>query len=86
MLSLFSTPFFGWLSDYVGRRRMYVLGAVGTAVFVFPYFALLNSAVPALVVLGVDGLPDGRRPRPEGERRMPSEPPSTGPEILPAQR
>lgn len=52
-VSLFSVPFFGWLSDRVGRRRVYVTGAILTGVFVFPYFALLQSAVPALIVLGV---------------------------------
>ncbi|MBO0825571.1 MAG: MHS family MFS transporter, partial [Actinobacteria bacterium] len=53
VLSLFSVPFFGWLSDRIGRRRMYVLGAVVMGIFVFPYFALLESAVPALIVLAI---------------------------------
>jgi MFS family permease len=52
-VSLFSVPFFGWLSDRVGRRRLYVLGALATGIFVFPYYALLETAVPALVVLAV---------------------------------
>jgi MFS family permease len=52
-VSLFSVPFFGWLSDRVGRRRVYVAGALLTGVFVFPYFAMLESAIPALIVLAV---------------------------------
>jgi MFS family permease len=52
-LSLFSVPFFGWLSDRVGRRRVYMAGAIVTGLFVFPYTALLESAIPALVVIAV---------------------------------
>jgi MFS family permease len=52
-VSLFSVPFFGWLSDRVGRRRLYVTGAILTGLFVFPYFGLLDSAVPALIVVGI---------------------------------
>lgn len=52
-VSLVSMPFFGWLSDRVGRRRIYVLGAVLMGIFVFPYFAMLESAVPALIVLAI---------------------------------
>jgi MFS family permease len=52
-VSLFSVPFFGWLSDRVGRRRLYMLGALLTGIFVFPYFAMLESAVPALIALAI---------------------------------
>jgi metabolite-proton symporter len=52
-LSLFSVPFFGNLSDRIGRKRMYMIGAAGTMLFAFPYFALLESKVGFLVVLAV---------------------------------
>ena len=52
-LSLFNVPFFGHLSDKIGRKRMYMIGAAATGLFAFPYFALLESAVPALVVIAV---------------------------------
>jgi metabolite-proton symporter len=52
-VSLFSVPFFGHLSDRVGRKRMYMAGAVATAVFAIPYFALLNAQVAGLAVVAI---------------------------------
>jgi MFS family permease len=53
VLSLFNVPFFGHLSDKIGRKRMYMIGAVLTLLFAFPYIALLQTAAPALVFLAV---------------------------------
>ena len=52
-LSLFNVPFFGHLSDKIGRKRMYMIGAGLTLVFAFPYIALVQTATPALVFLAV---------------------------------
>ena len=46
-------PIAGALSDRLGRRRMYVTGCVSVALFVFAYFALLNSKVPGFIFVAV---------------------------------
>jgi MFS family permease len=48
-----SVPFFGFLSDVIGRRLVYGIGIVATAVFAFPYYGLLNSRDSGLVLLGI---------------------------------
>jgi metabolite-proton symporter len=53
VLSFFTIPFSGYLSDRIGRKRMYMIGAATTGVFGFIYFALLSTAVPAWIFLAV---------------------------------
>ena len=53
VLSFVTIPLSGHLSDRIGRRRMYLIGAVATLVFGFVYFALLGTAVPALVFAAI---------------------------------
>ncbi|GAA4786306.1 MFS transporter [Actinomycetospora chlora] len=52
-IGIVSVPFFGWLSDVLGRRLVYGVGAVLTGLYAFPYFALLNTAIGGLVLLGI---------------------------------
>ena len=42
-------PFFGNLSDTVGRKRIYMLGAAITGVWGFVYFAMLDSGIGWIV-------------------------------------
>src|SRR6201993_3324737 len=53
IVSLFTVPLAGYLSDRIGRKRMYLIGAVLTGLFGFAYFALLNTAVPALIFIAI---------------------------------
>jgi metabolite-proton symporter len=52
-IGLISVPLFGWLSDRIGRRLMYGIGIVCTALFAFPYFGLLDTKVAGFVLLGI---------------------------------
>jgi Na+/melibiose symporter-like transporter len=53
VLSFFSIPFFGHLSDRIGRKNMYMIGAVVTGVFGFVYFGMLNTGVAAIIFLAI---------------------------------
>ncbi|HYZ45277.1 MAG TPA: MFS transporter [Xanthobacteraceae bacterium] len=53
VLSFFSIPFFGHLSDRIGRKNMYMLGAVVTGVFGFVYFGMVNTGVLAVIFLAI---------------------------------
>jgi metabolite-proton symporter len=53
MLSFISIPLFGHLSDRIGRKNMYMIGAVTTGVFGFIYFAMLNTGSETVIFLAV---------------------------------
>jgi MHS family shikimate/dehydroshikimate transporter-like MFS transporter len=42
---------FSWLSDRVGRRPVYMFGALFSAAFAFPFFLLTNTLNPTLIAL-----------------------------------
>ena len=53
LISFISIPLAGAASDRFGRKRVYLIGSVLTGIYGFIYFALLNSAVPALIVIAI---------------------------------
>ena len=53
VVSFFSIPLFGHLSDRIGRRKMYIIGAVLCGLFAFPYFGMLGTAVPWVVFIAI---------------------------------
>ncbi len=53
LVSFVTIPLAGHLSDRFGRKRIYLIGSVATGVFGFIYFAMLNTAVPVWIFLGI---------------------------------
>jgi MFS family permease len=53
LVSLVTIPLAGHLSDRFGRKRIYLIGSALTGVFGFIYFAMLNTAVPGWIFLGI---------------------------------
>jgi MFS family permease len=53
VLSFFTIPYAGYLSDRIGRKRMYLIGAATMGVFGFVYFALLDTMVPGWIFLAI---------------------------------
>src|SRR5205085_10409112 len=52
-LSVITIPLAGYISDRIGRKRMYLIGAVIMGLFGFAYFALLNTMIPAVIFLAI---------------------------------
>jgi len=52
-LSVITIPLAGYISDRIGRKRMYLIGAVTMGLFGFAYFALLNTMIPTVIFLAI---------------------------------
>jgi MFS family permease len=53
IVSIVSMPTFSALSDRVGRKRWYLCGTIVMAIFALPYFLLLNTGNPLLIILAL---------------------------------
>jgi len=51
VVGVFAIPFFGWLSDKIGRVPVIAGGATGAAIWLFLYFPILGTRNPAFIVL-----------------------------------
>lgn len=56
--ALMVIPVAGFLSDMFGRKRIIAVGCVGTGLWMFALFGLMNTTVVGLIILGlvVDGI------------------------------
>lgn len=52
-VELFAMVGFGALSDRIGRRPVYFIGAAGMFVLAFPFFALIDTREPGLIFLAL---------------------------------
>jgi len=52
-VSFISIPLFGHISDRIGRKKMYLIGSAVCALFAFPYFGLLDTAIPSAVFIAI---------------------------------
>jgi MFS family permease len=53
VVSFISIPLSGHISDRIGRRKMYMIGAVTMGLFGFLYFGMLDTAIPSAVFLAI---------------------------------
>jgi len=53
VLSFVSIPVFGHVSDLIGRKNMYLIGAVVTGVFGFIYFAMVNTGSLPIIFFAI---------------------------------
>jgi MFS transporter, MHS family, shikimate and dehydroshikimate transport protein len=52
-IGLFTVPLWGALSDRVGRKPLYLAGAVISTLWAFPMFGLINTESPVLIWLSI---------------------------------
>jgi MHS family shikimate/dehydroshikimate transporter-like MFS transporter len=53
VIELFAMPGFGALSDRLGRRPVYLFGAIFTGLFAFPFFWMIETSNTGLMVLAI---------------------------------
>jgi len=53
ILSFIAIPLSGHISDLIGRKRMYMIGAVVTGIFGFVYFGMLNTGSLVVIFIAI---------------------------------
>jgi MHS family shikimate/dehydroshikimate transporter-like MFS transporter len=52
-LAFLSVPFFGSLSDRVGRKPVFMAGVIATILYIYPFFLMLGTRDPVIVTLAI---------------------------------
>jgi MFS family permease len=52
-VSFITIPLSGHISDRIGRRKMYLIGAAAIGLFGFLYFGMVDTAVPSAVFIAI---------------------------------
>ena len=52
-INFFTIPFFGWLSDIVGRRIVYMTGTLLMALFAWPFFLLIDTKSSVWITIAI---------------------------------
>ena len=52
-VSFITIPLSGYISDRIGRRKMYLIGAAVTGLFGFLYFGMVDTALPSAVFIAI---------------------------------
>ena len=53
LLELLTIPLFGMLSDRVGRKALYIAGAICSALLAFPLFSLIETKDPTIIAVTI---------------------------------
>jgi MFS family permease len=53
VVSFITIPLSGYISDRIGRKNMYLIGAATTGLFGFLYFGMVDTAIPLAVFIAI---------------------------------
>jgi metabolite-proton symporter len=51
LITVFTIPFIGYLSDKIGKRKIYIFGSFGLAIFAFPYYFFMGTSQAGMIIM-----------------------------------